>query len=68
MSKWAEVNVTISKCYAVEIEDNETIEDAKEYVYEQVMGDDVDFGDCAVEKNKRDGESIYRCADERLGL
>jgi len=68
MSKWAEVNVTISKCYAVEIEDNESIEDAKEYIYEQVMGDDVEFGDCTVAKNESESNTIYRCADERLSL
>lgn len=49
MSKWAEVGITMHKVIAVEIEDDETIEDAERYAMEHLMdGSHIEVTDSTI--------------------
>ena len=71
MSKWVEVPVVIMKIYAVEIEDNETVENAINYAMEDCMcGENVeiDYSNVVVSENEHQAEQIRRFADELISL
>lgn len=68
MSRWVEVPVTIFKTFAIEIEADETIDDAKQYAMDECMGDDAEVGDCVIAENDLQADSIRRHADAVLAL
>ena len=69
MSKWAEVTLLTSTTYAVEIEDNETLEDAEKHAVEDFGSDGItDVHESHLAKDEANAESISRHADKRLDL
>lgn len=70
MTKWVEVPVTISKVFAVEIEDSESAEDAIKVVLDELAGDNVeiDHKDVLIAESEAMEDSIKRHADERITL
>jgi hypothetical protein len=72
MSKWAEVTIQTWKVFAVEIEDDETLDDAKGRAIEEgcPMGwfDNAEIHDSHLAKDEVEAEQIRRLADERLPL
>lgn len=68
MSKWAEVTVTCWKTFAVEITDDETLEDAEMYALDEMFHlDNVEVSESNfVEED--DVDSLLRHADEVLGI
>ena len=64
MSKWAEVTIQTRKTFAVLLDDDETIEDARQYALNECTdGDSEVFGSC-IAKNDHEAERIQAHADE----
>lgn len=67
MSKWVYVPIIISKTYAIEIEDNESVEDAQKIV-SGLHFDDIEFMECEMERDEHDAERIKAHADEAISI
>jgi hypothetical protein len=70
MSKWVEVPVTINKTFAVEISNEQTIDDAIAVATEECMFDDVTIeeGNCFMADTEQQAEQIKRLSDEKIAL
>lgn len=69
MSKWVEVGIAMHKVIAVEIEDDETVEDAEKYAMEHLMdGSHIEVTDSTIAVNDAQAQSMKRNADEYLAL
>lgn len=69
MSKWVEIDVTIHKVFAVEIMDDETIEDAKRYAMDEICFEkNIEINDTSMAQNEAEVEAMKRHADEVLSL
>ena len=68
--KIAEVAVQITKVFAVELNDNATLEDAEKQAYDEVssMGQIVDVLDSEIATNDIEADRIKRHSDELLSL
>lgn len=66
MNKWAEVTVQCQKTFAVEIKDDETLEDAERYALDEMFAlDNVKVTKSSFVK-EAEVESLLRHADEVL--
>ena len=67
MSKWCEVPVVIQKTYAVQLDDDQTIDDAIEAVIMDCSGaPTINPSDCWIGETESDNHNIKVCADDRL--
>lgn len=68
MSIWAKVEVTISKTFAVEIEDDETVFQAGDKVSALLMDKNYEIESCWLPKDVFESETFQRLADEKITL
>ena len=66
MSKWAEVVIQTIKVFAVEVEDNESIEDAEKYALDECLDGEHKVKGSYFAKTEDEASCIRRHADEHL--
>lgn len=70
MSKWASVTVITSTHVAIEVEDDDTLQDAEIYAIDHVFGGDGDYEtrDSYFEEDEHSKEQLIRLADKCIKL
>lgn len=64
MSKWFEVIVETATCIAVEVDDDEGIEEATNYAFDEVNGGSKEINQPVIEHKTEAGiQTLINCAD-----
>lgn len=64
MSKYYEILITVEKSYAVEIEDDETPDDAVSRLEDELSGEDFTVNDKTIIGGKKDFDKVQSLYDE----